>query len=128
MTLLELSEPLFQYVCRLSRSARRKEVVVQLTRGGYNVDTLRGAQLEQVMRLTVLNRFAGRLPSMIGAPGVTPFEMYLQFRELLGELAALHPDRDQFEAAKYDHDNPAIALNELSMKIRGLLRGSVAAR
>ena len=49
-------------------------------------------------------------------------------RELLGELAALHPDRDQFEAAAYDHDNPAVAFNELAQKIRGLLRGSVAAR
>jgi type VI secretion system protein ImpJ len=108
--------------------ASRKELVLQMTRGGFSIDTMRGVQFEQMLRLTTLNRFAGRLPSMVAAPGVTPFEVYLELRELLGELAALHPDRDQFEAARYDHDNPAIAFNELSGKIRSLLRGSVAAR
>ncbi len=108
--------------------ASRKELVIQITRGGFSVDTMRGVQFEQMLRLKTLNRFSGRLPSMVAAPGVTPFEIYLELRELLGELAALHPDRDQFEAARYEHDNPAISLNELSMKIRGLLRGSVAAR
>jgi type VI secretion system protein ImpJ len=122
-TLRELMRDLANQV-----EASRKELVIQITRGGFSVDTMRGVQFEQMLRLTTLNRFSGRLPSMVAAPGVTPFDIYLELRELLGELAALHPDRDQFEAAKYDHDNPAIALNELSMKIRGLLRGSVAAR
>lgn len=108
--------------------ASRKELVLQMTRGGFSVEAMRGVQFEQMLRLTTLNRFSGRLPHMVAAPGVTPFEVYLELRELLGELAALHPDRDQFEAARYDHDNPAIAFNELSTKIRGLLRGSVAAR
>lgn len=108
--------------------ASRKELVLQMTRGGFSIDAMRGVQFEQMLRLATLNRFSGRLPAMVAAPGVTPFELYLELRECLGELAALHPDRDQFEAAKYDHDNPAIAFNELSGKIRGLLRGSVAAR
>jgi type VI secretion system protein ImpJ len=106
--------------------ARRKEVVVQLTRGGYNVETLRGVQLEQVMRLTVLNRFAGRLPSLIAAPGLSPFEMYMQLRELLGELSALRPDTDQFEAPRYDHDNPGVSFGELIAKIRRFLGEQVA--
>ncbi len=106
--------------------ARRKEVVIQLTRGGFSIETVRGLQLEQLMRLTTLNRFSGRLPSMVMAPGVTPFEMYLQLRELLGELAALRPDRDQFEVARYDHDNPAVAFLELAQKIRKLLGEEVA--
>jgi predicted component of type VI protein secretion system len=54
--------------------------------------------------------------------------MYLMLRQLLAELAALRPDRDQFEVADYDHDNPAIAFNELSIRIRGLLKGVVRAR
>ncbi len=106
--------------------ATRQELVVQLTRGGFSIDKMRGIQFEQLLRLRTLNRFSGRLPHLVQAPGVTPFEMYLELRELLGELAALFPDRDQFEAAKYDHDNPAIAFNELSVKIRSLLRGAVA--
>jgi predicted component of type VI protein secretion system len=52
--------------------------------------------------------------------------MYLQLRELLGQLAALHPDRDEFEVAPYDHDNPLPVFKELSTKIRSHLRGAVA--
>jgi len=106
--------------------ATRQELVVQLTRGGFSIEKMRGVQFEQMLRLRTLNRFSARLPHLVQAPGVTPFEMYLELRQLLGELAALFPERDQFEVAKYDHDNPAIAFNELSIKIRSLLRGAVA--
>jgi len=106
--------------------ATRQELVLQLTRGGFDIERMRGVQFEQMLRLRTLNRFSGRLPQLVQAPGVTPFAMYLELRELLGELAALFPQRDQFEVAKYDHDNPAIPFNELTVKIRSLLRGAVA--
>jgi type VI secretion system protein ImpJ len=106
--------------------ASRKELVIQVARGGFSVETMRGMQFEQVMRLTTLNRFSASLPAIIAMPNVTPFSMYLQLRELLGELAALHPDRDEFDAAPYDHDNPWPVFKELSSKIRSYLRGAVA--
>jgi type VI secretion system protein ImpJ len=106
--------------------ASRKELVVQLARGGFSLDSMRGMQFEQVMRLATLNRFSASLPSLVLAPNVTPFTIYLELRELLGELAALHPDRDEFEAAAYDHDNPLPVFRELSTKIRSFLRGAVA--
>jgi type VI secretion system protein ImpJ len=106
--------------------ASRKELVVQLARGGFSIDQMRGLQFEQVMRLTTLNRFSGRLPSLIASANLTPFEIYLQLRELLGELAALHPDKDDFEVATYDHDNLLPVFRELTAKIRSYLRGAVA--
>jgi type VI secretion system ImpJ/VasE family protein len=106
--------------------ASRKELVVQLTRGGFSLDNLRGMQFEQVMRLRTLNKYAARLPSLSEAPSISPFFMYLELRELLGELTALHPDRDVFDVPAYDHDNPYLAFGELSAKIRSLLRGTVA--
>ena len=106
--------------------ASRKELVVQVTRGGFSLDTMRGIQFEQLMRLRTLNRFSARLPSLIQAPVVSPFELYIEFRELLGELAALHPDRDEFEASAYRHDNQYLCFRELSNKIRSFLRGAVA--
>jgi type VI secretion system protein ImpJ len=106
--------------------ASRKELVVQLTRGGFSLENLRGVQFEQIMRLRTLNRFGARLPSLAEAPNVSPFFMYLELRELLGELTALHPDRDVFDVPAYDHDNPYLAFGELSAKIRSLLRGTVA--
>jgi type VI secretion system protein ImpJ len=106
--------------------ASRKELVVQLSRGGFTLDTMRGLQFEQIMRLRTLNRFSARLPSLVVAPNTTPFGMYLELRELLGELAALHPDRDEFECAPYDHDHPLPGFKELSGKVRSHLRGAVA--
>jgi predicted component of type VI protein secretion system len=78
------------------------------------------------MRLRTLNRFGGSLPALVEAPRVEPFHIYLQLRELLGELTALHPDRDDFEVPAYNHDSPYLAFAELSSKIRALLRGAVA--
>jgi type VI secretion system protein ImpJ len=106
--------------------ASRKELVVQVTRGGFALDTMRGVQFEQLMRLRTLNRFSARLPSLIQAPVVTPFDLYIHLRELLGELAALHPDRDEFECAPYRHDNQFLCFRELANKIRSFLRGAVA--
>ncbi|MHC4354750.1 MAG: type VI secretion system baseplate subunit TssK, partial [Planctomycetota bacterium] len=107
-------------------AASRSELVVQINRGGFSIENMRGAQFEQMLRLRTLNRFSAQLSSMIAVPNkVTPFQMYLILRELLGELAALRPDRDQFEVVAYDHDNPAVAFNDLSTRIRGLLKGAV---
>jgi type VI secretion system protein ImpJ len=119
--LMELARDLASQV-----EASRKELVVQLTRGGFSLENLRGVQFEQIMRLRTLNRFGARLPSLADAPNTSPFFMYLELRELLGELTALHPDRDVFDVPAYDHDNPYLAFGELSAKIRSLLRGTVA--
>jgi len=109
--------------------ASRSELIVQVNRGGFSIENMRGVQFEQVLRLKTLNRFSARLGSLINVSnGVTPFEMYMELRELLAELAALRPDRDQFEIVEYDHDNPAIAFNEVSTRIRGLLKGVVRAK
>jgi len=109
--------------------ASRNELVVQINRGGFSVENMRGVQFEQMLRLRTLNRFSAQLGSLIAIPGkVPPFRMYLILRELLGELAALRPDRDQFEVLAYDHDNPSVAFNELATRIRGLLKGAVRAK
>ncbi len=104
--------------------ASRKELVARM-RVGFSMDTIRGPQIEQLMRLTALNRFSGSLPSLIQSPSVTPFALYLQLRELLGELAALQPDRDQFDAPAYDHARPGVSFMDLLARIRGLLKGAV---
>jgi len=106
--------------------ASRQELVVQVTRGGFSIDTMRGIQFEQIMRLRSLNRYGARLEALIETSNIAPFEIYVLLRELMGELAALHPDRDLFETAPYQHDNPYPVFSELAAKIRQLLRGSVA--
>jgi len=106
--------------------ASRSELVAQITRGGFSIDQMRGIQFEQIMRLRTLNCYAGRLPHMAQAPNISPFETYLELRGVLGELAALSPDRDQYEVPPYDHDNPLVCFSDVCAKVRGLLRGMVA--
>jgi type VI secretion system ImpJ/VasE family protein len=107
--------------------ASRKELVVQTTRGGFSLETMRGGQFEQVLRLRTLNRYSARLPALLATPSTTPFQWYLELREMLGELAALSPDKDNFDAAAYDHQNPFGNFNELCAKVRTFLKGAVAA-
>ena len=106
--------------------ASRRELVVQMTRGGFSVETMRGIQFEQMLRLRTLNYYGGRLMHLIEASAVTPFQIFLELRGLLGELAALQPDRDQSAVADYSHDSPFTAFTELARRIRALLRGTVA--
>jgi len=106
--------------------ASRQELVLQITRGGFSIDTMRGIQFEQVLRLQTLNRAGARLEALVDTRNAAPFTIYLELRDILGELAALHPDRDLYESAPYQHDNPYPCFSELTAKIRELLRGSVA--
>ena len=102
----------------------RREAVIETTRGGFSIENLRGIQIEQLMRLRILNAYAARLPAIAMASGVTPFEAYLEMRTLLAELASLAPDRDPWEAPKYDHDNPAVCFFEVDRRVRQLLARS----
>jgi len=117
--------PTLRELCRdLSNQveARRREMVTKLSRGGVDVEQLRGGQIADTMKLRSLNKFSARLPALVAAPATTPLRMYLEFRELIGDLAALEPAQDPFDVAAYDHDNPAIAFGEIAKRLRDLLK------
>jgi len=103
--------------------ATRGELVNQIMRRGFSFETIRGDQFEQILRLVILNTHSGRLRQLAQAPAVFPFEIYLALRDLLGALAGLMPEDDQYEVADYDHDNPAVCFQEVCAKVRRLLKG-----
>ncbi|MEX0885060.1 MAG: type VI secretion system baseplate subunit TssK [Phycisphaeraceae bacterium] len=107
-------------------SAARQALVVQMTRGGFSIETMRGMQLEQVMRLRTLNRYAAGLATLAELPSMTPLAMYLALREMLGELAALNPGNDVFDVPRYDHHEPLAAFAAINEKLRSLLGGAVS--
>lgn len=107
--------------------ASRKELTVQLTRGGFSLETMRGSQYEQLLRLRTLNRFGSRLAPLTKVSAITPLAWYLELRELHGDLAALHPDRMEDEPPDYEHENLFHVFHELDRRIRGLLRRAVSA-
>lgn len=103
--------------------ASRKDAVVALTRAGFNLETMRGVQVQQMLRLQALNVYAARLMPLIrAAGGVSLHELYLELRGLQGALAALQPDRDLWDAPAYDHDDPGPVFAELCDRIRQQLR------
>jgi type VI secretion system protein ImpJ len=110
----------------------RKDLISQMTRAGFAVENLRGPQILQLIRLQTLNKYAARIPSLVsaglaGAGGSTfpTFDAYMELRELLAELAGLTPERDPWEAPRYDHDNPGVSFLELDRKLRPMLQGNV---
>jgi predicted component of type VI protein secretion system len=107
--------------------ATRKELVAQMSRG-FNVETMRGPQFEQMLRLLTLNRYSVRLQFIAEMQAVTTAQAYLELRGLLAELAALQPGNDVYDVAGYDHDNPAISFMDLNQQIRPHLRSKVRGR
>jgi type VI secretion system ImpJ/VasE family protein len=102
--------------------ATRKELVDRVRKSGFTFETMRGPEFERVLFLRTVNRYSARLPALIEAPAVAPFDVYLELRELLGELAALQIGRDPFESAPYRHDNQFLCFSELCERIRDLLK------
>ncbi|GMV25390.1 MAG: hypothetical protein AMXMBFR58_14210 [Phycisphaerae bacterium] len=99
----------------------RREALTSLTRGGaFSRENVRGAQIAQLIRLTAINRAAARVSMVATMPAATPLDAYLELRDALSELAALFPERDAWEAAKYDHDNPGPVFIDLDRRIRSL--------
>ncbi|MDR3228890.1 MAG: type VI secretion system baseplate subunit TssK [Puniceicoccales bacterium] len=107
--------------------ASRQELLVQVNRGGFNMETVRGVQIEQILRLRTLGHFSARLAALLEAPNITPFEWYLELCSLHGELSALHPEKDGGAPPSYSHEGLYNVFSQLDGKIRALLRGVVAA-
>ena len=72
----------------------RRELVPQLMREGFNRHVLKPHQVWQLLRLKTLNRFTAVLRHLSGTNGITPFRMYEELYDLLGQLTAEEPDRD----------------------------------
>ncbi len=106
--------------------ASHGELLSQMNRASFSLATMHGPQFEQVLRLRTLSRFASRLPPLIQASShVTPFQWYLELRELLGELQALKLGQESFDVPPYEHENLYHSFNDLSKKVRKILQSTV---
>lgn len=104
-------------------NASREQLRVKAATGGLGLEV----KWELTLRLATLNRFCASLPSLVDDGSIPPFQLYLMWRELLGELLALRPDESGFECRRYDHLDPLPAFTELDRRIRAEIRVSRAA-
>ncbi len=99
-------------------NASREQTRIKVTTGGLGQDV----KWELTMRLTALNRACASLPSLVEEGNISPFDLYLELRELLGELLALHPVEKLYDCQLYNHMDPLPAFRELDRKIRDEIR------
>lgn len=99
-------------------NASRNDLRIKAATGGLGLEV----KWELTLRLQALNRFCASLPSLVEEGHLPPFAIYLELRELLGELLAVHPEKTTFDCEPYSHLDPLRSLKELDQKIRDLIR------
>ena len=104
-------------------NASREQLRIKVTTGGLGLEV----KWEITMRLAALNRACASLTSLVEGGNLPPYAMYLELRELLGELLALHPGEKLFDCQPYNHVDPLPAFRELDRKIRDEIRVARAA-
>lgn len=107
--------------------ASRDGLVVQINQGGFNMELLRGLQLEQLLRLRTLNHFTARIPMLVELENISPFTLFMELHSFLGELSALSPTQDNFKVGRFNHEDPLPVFKDLCGRIRSLLKGVVTA-
>ena len=108
-------------------SAVHRELAEHLGNSNFDIKTVQGGQrFEQLMRLRILSKFDARLSSLVPVDNFTPFQAYLELRDLFAELVSLYPQDKDFEIPAYDHDDPYPCFDELNRKIRQYLEGTLA--
>lgn len=120
-SLLLRSSPVLHNLCRdlsAQLNASREQFRLKATTGGLGLEL----KWELSLKLSVLNRFCAAFPAWIEEGVITPFEVYLRLRELLGELLALNPEKTGFDGEPYNHLDPFRCFKELDQKIRELVR------
>ena len=102
--------------------ASRREVVALLVQDEFSGENLRPAQIVPLLKLRTLNRSAARLGPLVRAGGVSPFQWYLELRDVLAELVGLNPREDEmFEAMDYHHENLGPVMLDLCNRLRSQL-------
>ena len=98
--------------------ASRRVAVDRMIQSGFNMETMRGAQFGQLLRLQTLSRYGARLTHLVESDATTPFQLCLEWRGLLGELSALQPRPEMLDVPSYDHDEPSNVFVDLAERIR----------
>ncbi|UYV13416.1 MAG: type VI secretion system baseplate subunit TssK [Phycisphaera sp.] len=107
--------------------AASRELSAQLTRTGMSVETLRGAEIAQLLKLQAIGRGSARLSGIAAAPwGFSPRHAYIELSAFIADLAALLPESERRELPAYDHDRIGEVFSTLNAYARSLLAPGAA--
>lgn len=102
--------------------ATRDRIAKDLAHNRFDFKNIKSVEISSLLRLMVLNRYAGRLAELVRAPGISPFEFYLELRSLLAELSIADPGDMAAHSGEYDPYELAVLFKDLYSRIEPYLR------
>lgn len=115
-----LQEMVVDLADQLEASRRR---LLEAMGGAKRDEFQSGGGGDRMFRLRTLGKYSGRMRELALASAVTPFDLYLELRGLLGELSALEPEQRNSDIPSYDHDNVLPPFQDIIAEIRSMLGG-----
>lgn len=114
-------------------SASRKDLFRKFKASGFNREQVQSNHLDLMLRSRTLVTADVALQEMMRSGVAQPIDVYVQLKQLYGELIALNPEFGDADAEidplsqmeDYEHENPFLSLKMLSRKIREILGDSV---
>lgn len=79
------------------------------------------SNLEHLIKLHALNHSRAELKAMQQCPVLHPFDVFVAFCRLIGQLSVFHPDLVPGILPVYDHDSPGETFEKLRLRIEILL-------
>ena len=107
----------------LQIQAKAGELAGQIAGRGLAIQGHDGAEAERLLKLAALNEALPPLRTILAAPGVTPFAVYLELCRIVGRLGLFLPERVPAPVLPYDHEDIGGRFAALIDQIRQALRG-----
>lgn len=109
--------------------AKHQYLRAEVAEGRIVLDATGSGGWQPIFKLQIVGSFLHVLRQLIGATGVHPFQVYLEFSRLAGELGIFEEEgADSVKVPLYDHDRLGECFNELVFTLERLLERILAGR
>jgi type VI secretion system protein ImpJ len=102
--------------------AKHRFLRAEVAEGRIDLDVAGADVWQPVFKLQIVGAFLQVLRQLVKTPGLHPFQLYLEFARLAGELSIFEPeDADSVKIPLYDHDAVGACFNTAVYTIDQLL-------
>lgn len=108
--------------------AKHRFLRAEVDEGRIDLDVSGADVWQPVFKLQIVGAFLQVLRQLVQAPSLHPFQLYLEFARLAGELSIFASRGDTIQVPLYDHDAPGECFNSVVFTIERLLETILAGR
>ena len=109
--------------------AKHQYLRAELSEGRIVLDAAGSGGWQPILKLQIVGSFLHVLRQLTGVSGVHPFQLYLEFSRLAGELGIFEEEgADSVRVPLYDHDRLGECFNELVFTLERLLERILSGR